>query len=213
VTTVVTTQDRLGIEESRGGSQPRVAILILNWNGMRETVETLESLQHLQYSNCEVVLVDNGSTDGSCEAVATAFPTVRLIVPPTNLGVAGGRNCGLEAILQQSDIDYVLFLDNDVTVEPSLLNKLVAAATQDPALGIVGPIVYYHADPQRIWSAGSRFIFRAGSQPVEADESSRYAIAPRGYRVCRCHLWLLYAGQAACIRGNRPLQSALFYGV
>lgn len=104
---------------SQHGSQPRVAILILNWNGIRDTLETLESIQRLQYSNFEVVLVDNGSTDGSREAIATAFPTVRLITPPANLGVAGGRNLGLEAILQQPDVDYVLFLDNDVTAEPS----------------------------------------------------------------------------------------------
>jgi hypothetical protein len=141
-------------------TQPRVAILILNWNGIRDTLETLESVQRLQYDNFEVVLVDNGSTDGSREAIATAFPAVRLIASPTNLGVAGGRNLGIEAILQQPDVDYVLFLDNDVTVEPSLLDKLVAAAKRDATLGIVGPIVYYHSDPQRIWSAGSRFIFR-----------------------------------------------------
>jgi GT2 family glycosyltransferase len=156
----VTTGDKSGSEWPQHGSQPRVAILILNWNGIRDTLETLESVQQLQYSNFEVVLVDNGSTDGSREAIATAFPTVRLIAPPTNLGVAGGRNLGLEAILRQPDVDYVLFLDNDVTLEPSLLDKLVAEANKDAALGIVGPIVYYHSDPRRIWSAGSRFIFR-----------------------------------------------------
>lgn len=160
MTTVVTTQDRSGIEESRGGSQPWVAILILNWNGMRDTLETLESVQRLDYTNFEVVLVDNGSTDGSPEAIMAAFPTVRLIAQPTNLGVAGGRNVGIETILQQSGIDYILILDNDVTVEPSLLDKLVAAAKGDATLGIIGPVVYYHSDPQRIWSAGSRFIFR-----------------------------------------------------
>lgn len=141
-------------------SQPQVAILILNWNGMRDTLQTLESVQQLHYGNYEVVLVDNGSTDGSREAITTAFPTVRLIAPPANLGVAGGRNLGIETILQRPSIDYVLILDNDVTVEPSLLDKLVAAAKGDVALGIVGPIVYYHRDPQRIWSAGTRFMFR-----------------------------------------------------
>lgn len=156
----MTKEDRSGTEGPQHGSQPRVAILILNWNGRRDTLETLESVQRLQYTNFDVVLVDNGSTDGSREAITAAFPTVRLIAQPTNLGVAGGRNLGIETILQRPGIDYILFLDNDVAVEPSLLDKLVAAATRDAALGIVGPIVYYHSDPQRIWSAGSRFIFR-----------------------------------------------------
>lgn len=145
---------------SEQAAQPRVAILILNWNGMRDILDTLQSVQRLQYGNFEVVLVDNGSTDGSREAIATAFPTVRLIALPTNLGVAGGWNLGLEVILQQPDVNFVLFLDNDVTVEPSLLDKLLEAAKRDATLGIVGPIVYYHSDPKRIWSAGSRFIFR-----------------------------------------------------
>ncbi|HWQ70199.1 MAG TPA: glycosyltransferase family 2 protein, partial [Patescibacteria group bacterium] len=157
---MVTTIDGSGIEGSQSGFQPRVAILILNWNGMRDTLQTLESVQQLHYVNYEVVLVDNGSTDGSREAITTAFPTVRLIAPPANLGVAEGRNLGIETILQRSDIDYILILDNDVTVEPSLLDKLVAAAKGDATLGIIGPVVYYHSDPQRIWSAGSRFIFR-----------------------------------------------------
>src|SRR5574337_1158493 len=74
---LVAAEDRSGTRGPRYGSQPRVAILILNWNGMRETLETLESLQRLRYRNCEIVLVDNGSTDGSREAVATAFPAVR----------------------------------------------------------------------------------------------------------------------------------------
>ena len=148
------------MERSEQRAQPRVAILILNWNGMRDTLDTLQSVQRLQYDNFEVVLVDNGSTDGSREVIATAFPTVRLIAPPTNLGVAGGRNLGIEAILRQPDVSYVLILDNDVAVEPLLLDKLVEAAERDAALGIVGPIIYYHSDPQRIWSAGSRFIFR-----------------------------------------------------
>jgi len=141
-------------------SSPKVAILILNWNDKRNTLETLESVRGLQYANFEVFLVDNSSTDGSVEVISKDFPEVHLLVSRDNLGVAEERNLGLNTILHHADVDYVLFLDNDVTVEPPLLNKLVEAAEREAALGIVGPIVYYHSDPQRIWSAGSRFIFR-----------------------------------------------------
>jgi GT2 family glycosyltransferase len=141
-------------------SSPRVAVLILNWNDKRNTLETLESVRGLQYANFEVFLVDNGSTDGSVEAIAKDFPEVRLLVSRENLGAAGGRNLGLETILHHADVDYVMFLDNDVIVEPALLDKLVEAAETEPTLGIAGPIVYYYSDPRRIWSAGSRFIFR-----------------------------------------------------
>lgn len=127
---------------------------------MRDTLETLESVNNLHYENVEIFVVDNGSTDHSCEAIATTFPCVRLIVSPENLGVAGGRNFGLQAILRCPEIDYVLFLDNDVTAEPTLLDTLVAAAEARPEIGILGPIVYYRDDPKRIRSDGVAIVFR-----------------------------------------------------
>ncbi len=143
-----------------GNTPPKVAILILNWNDRSNTRETLESVRGLRYPNFAVFLVDNGSTDGSVEAIAREFPEVHLIASQENLGVAAGRNLGLKAIFPRPDVDYILFLDNDVSVEPCLLDKLVEAAETQADLGIVGPIVYYHSDPRRIWSAGSDFIFR-----------------------------------------------------
>ncbi len=158
------------------GLSPRVAILILNWNDLRNTVETLTSVRNLEYPNFEVWVVDNGSTDGSREAVASQFPEVRVILSPKNLGVAGGRNVGLEAILGRDHADYVLILDNDVAVEPRLLDKLVAAAEAQPDLGIVGPIIYYYSDPRRIWSAGASIVFRE----VTAKSSAKNCLEKKG---------------------------------
>lgn len=163
-------------------AQPRVAILILNWNGIRDTLETLESVQRLQCDNFEVVLVDNGSTDGSREAIVTAFPTVRLIASPTNLGVAGGRNLRIEAILQQPDVDYVLFLDNDVTLEPSLLDKLVEAVDGHPDVGILGPIVYFQSDPTRIRSDGVAIVFREVTAKSPAKNRLEKGNRPKGVK-------------------------------
>jgi GT2 family glycosyltransferase len=132
---------------------PRVAVLILNWNDKSSTLETLESVRGLTYPHFEVFLVDNVSADMSRKAVADRFPEVRIISSPVNLGVAGGRNLGLKVILERPDIDYVLFLDNDVTVESRLLDKLVEAAESQADLGIIGPTIYYSSDPRRIWSA------------------------------------------------------------
>jgi GT2 family glycosyltransferase len=139
---------------------PKVAISILNWNDFPNTAETLSSVKGLVYPNYEVWVVDNGSIDGSREKLLAQFPEFRLISSSKNLGCPGGRNLGLEAILSQSDNDYVLFLDNDVILEPRLLDKLIEAAESKVHLGIIGPIVYYHADPHRIWSAGARIVFR-----------------------------------------------------
>jgi GT2 family glycosyltransferase len=145
---------------SMRGTSPKVAILILNWNGMHDTAETLASVRRLKYQEFQTFLVDNGSVDGSLHAIAAGFPEVHLLPSPRNLGVAGGRNFGLEAILDRSDAGYVLILDNDVAVEPDMLDKLVEAAEMRADIGIVGPIVYYQSDPRRIWSAGARIVFR-----------------------------------------------------
>jgi GT2 family glycosyltransferase len=145
---------------SQYGSQPRVAILILNWNGLRDTLETLGSVNNLQYENVEIFVVDNGSTDYSHEVIAATFPGVHLIASPENLGVAGGRNLGLQTILRHPEIDYVLFLDNDVMAGPTLLDTLVTVAEVRPEIGILGPIVYYQDDPKRIRSDGVAIVFR-----------------------------------------------------
>jgi GT2 family glycosyltransferase len=133
---------------------PKVAILILNRNGLRNTLETLESVRGLRYPNLSVFLVDNGSTDGSVETIAREFPEVHLIVSQENLGVAAGRNLGVETIVLHRDDAYVMLLDNDVTLEPYLLDKLIEAAERDDILGIVGSIVYYHSDPRRPGARG-----------------------------------------------------------
>lgn len=143
-----------------GNTPPKVDILILNWNGKRDTLETLESVKGLNYENFDVWVVDNGSIDGSREAIAVQFPEVHVLAAPENLGVAGGRNFGLERILPRSDVEYVLILDNDVALEICLLHKLVAAAESEADIGIVGPVIYYHSDPRRIWSAGASIVFR-----------------------------------------------------
>jgi GT2 family glycosyltransferase len=143
-----------------GDTPPKVAILILNWNDRRNTLETLESVRDLRYPNLAVFLVDNGSTDGSVEVVSEQFHEVHLIVSPENLGAPAGRNLGLEEILRHSDAEYVLILDNDVILEPCLLNTLIESVEKETDVGIVGPIIYYYAQPKRIWSAGKSMVFR-----------------------------------------------------
>jgi hypothetical protein len=170
------------MERSEQRTQPRVAILILNWNGIPDTLETLKSVSNLRYENVETFVVDNGSTDHSREKIATTFPGVHLIVSPENLGVAGGRNLGLQAILRRAEINYVLFLDNDVTAEPILLDTLVAAAEARPEIGILGPIVYYQDDPKRIQSDGVAIVFREVTAKSPAKNRLEKGNRPKGVK-------------------------------
>ena len=132
-------------------SQPKVAALVLNYNGKDVTLLTLESLLAMDYPACDVVVVDNGSNDGSWEAVEEAFPQVRQVKVPENHGISFGMNFGLRWVLEH-DHDYALILNNDIEVAPDMLTEMIKVAESDPKIGCVGPKSYYYSDRQRIWS-------------------------------------------------------------
>jgi len=130
---------------------PLVYAVILNWNRCEDTLACLASLSRLDYPNLRVLLVDNGSSDGTPEAVARQFPDVEVIVNESNLGFAAGCNVGLRHALERG-ADYIFLLNNDTLVDPAALNHLIALS--GPNVGIVAPKIYYAADPTRIWSVG-----------------------------------------------------------
>ena len=134
-------------------SVPRLAIVVLNWNGRADTLECLASLGRIDYSNFDVILVDNGSVDGTVEAVKEHFPAVKVMENGVNLGFAEGNNRGVASALE-GGADFVLLLNNDTTVDPDLLTALAEGAERFPRAGIYGPKIYYHAEPKRIWYAG-----------------------------------------------------------
>lgn len=97
---------------------PKVGVVVLNWNGWRDTVECLRSLHSLIYPNYQIIVVDNGSTDGSVERVRGVFPSLPLIETGKNLGYAGGNNRGIARALDMA-AEYVLILNNDVKIAPT----------------------------------------------------------------------------------------------
>jgi GT2 family glycosyltransferase len=140
---------------------PRVMIIVLNWNGLADTLACLASLARLDYPAHEVVVVDNGSTDDSVAAVRANYPRVTLIETGENLGYVGGNNVGLE-YARAMGADYALLLNNDTEVAPDFLRLLVEAAEANPATGIVGPTIYYFDRPNVVWSAGGDIDWRRG---------------------------------------------------
>jgi len=140
---------------------PRVGIVILNWNRRQETLDCLASLGRLEYPDYEIVVVDNGSEDGSAAAIAERQPAVTLIQAQSNLGFAVGNNLGLE-YLRRTRAGYFLLLNNDTEVAPDFLLRLVQAAEADPRVGAVGPTIYYDDRPEMIWSAGGLIDWQRG---------------------------------------------------
>jgi GT2 family glycosyltransferase len=135
-----------------------VIVIVLNWNGKDDTIECLASLQNLTYANYEVVVVDNGSTDGSVSAIRECFPAVTLIENDVNLGFAEGNNVGIRFALERG-ADYALLLNNDTVVDGRLLAELVSVAESDDRIGVVGPKMYFFDAPQTIWTAGGTIHF------------------------------------------------------
>lgn len=138
---------------SPGDSLPRVAIIVLNWNRRDDTLACLDSLTKLTYRIYRIILVDNGSTDDSVNAVRTRFPLVQIIETGANLRFAGGNNVALKEVLRDGD-DYALLLNNDTTVEPDFLSHMVESAREDDLIGLVSPKILYFQRPDVIWFAG-----------------------------------------------------------
>src|SRR3972149_5968710 len=138
---------------------PFVCIVILNWNGWSDTLECVKSCRGLTWPNFRIVLVDNGSTNGSEEHLRRQLPDLEILQSGSHLGFAGGCNVGIRYALN-SGADLVWLLNNDTVTDPEALTRLVEAMEGDASAGIAGSKIYYHNDPSRIWFAGG--IWRKG---------------------------------------------------
>jgi hypothetical protein len=158
-----------------------VGVIVLNWNGGDDTLACLASLARLDYPAFEVVVVDNGSTDGSVPAVRRRFPEAVLLLNGENLGYTGGNNVGLLHVLDRG-LDYALLLNNDTEVAPDFLRILIEAAEADPAVGIAGPMIYYYDRPAVIWSAGGAIDWRRGRTwmvGLDEQDTGQFGTEPR----------------------------------
>jgi GT2 family glycosyltransferase len=141
---------------------PSVAIIVLTWNGRDLTLDCLSSLIRLDYANYHVIVVDNGSRDDTVGAIRQKYPAVTVIENGENLGFAEGNNVGIRRALA-CGFDYVLLLNNDTVVDHQMLRTLVGVADSDARIGIVGPLIYYHDDPEVVWSAGNAIDWRTAT--------------------------------------------------
>jgi len=133
----------------------RVVVVILNWNGGDLTLRCIESLRQSHYPDSQVLVVDNGSTDGSLEEIVKSCPEADIIKNPRNLGFAEGCNQGIAWGLNWG-ADYVMVLNNDTWMDPHMISNLVAAATAHDDRVAVIPKIYLASDPLRFWFAWGR---------------------------------------------------------
>ena len=139
---------------------PKVAVIVLNWNGVNDTSDCLESLKKIAYPDYEVVVVDNGSDGEDVRVLKEKFGDyIHIIENDRNYGFAEGNNIGIRYALSAFEPACCLLLNNDTIVAPDLLSELIKVAENDDRIGILGPKIYYQDFKGRsdvIWYAGGK---------------------------------------------------------
>jgi len=154
-------------------SSPRVVIVILNWNGYRDTVTCMQSLREIAYPSCEVVIVDNGSTDGSVARLREEFKDVVYLENQENIGYTGGNNVGIRYAMEHG-AEYVWILNNDTKVPADALTRLIAAAEKDLKSGLIGPKILQMENPELAYSMVGRLnMWFPWPDRMEGEEGSK----------------------------------------
>lgn len=140
----------------------KIVVIILSMNQRERTLKCLSSLYSIKSQPFDVILWDNGSTDGTQEAVRTKFPDVLVHYHPENLGVASGRNSAAELAIRQFNPTHLMFLDNDMLFDPGFIDALAAPFLSDEKVGQTQAKLLFMDDKQRINDGGGariNFVF------------------------------------------------------
>lgn len=137
---------------------PLVSIIVTNWNGEKYIGKCLNSLLSQSYPNCEIIVVDNGSSDGSLKILRGYGSRIRLIANKENLGFAAGNNVGIRTAQGEALVIY----NNDAIANREWLSTLVRGLKEPPEADIVSGIIYYHQSDDVIWSDVGRIDLITG---------------------------------------------------
>jgi GT2 family glycosyltransferase len=190
-------------------SHPYVGVVLLNWNGTEDTLACLESLRNSDWSQQTTIVVDNGSDEDIGGELEMYFPDAILIRNLANLGFAGGMNVGIRRALDLG-ADYVLLLNNDTVVEPSMLSALVDVAMKHPDTGIVSPLELFRDAPQVVASAGRHCNLRHAYQGPPLHMGARDTGQFRGVQEIDVSSGTAMLVPSAVIREVGPLDEELF---
>lgn len=131
-------------------TQPKVSVIIVNWNGLAWLTTCLPSLAKVTYPNLEVIVVDNGSTDGSLDYLQRSPVVTTVVRNDTNLGFAYPNNQGIE----RATGELILCLNNDMSYDPGFIEPLVDAC-QQPGIGAAQPKMVRLREPSKLDGVGS----------------------------------------------------------
>ncbi len=172
-------------------TSPKVAIILVNWNNLPDTIDCLESLKKATYPNYEIVLVDNASHGDDTKVLKDRYSDyIRVIENDENRGFAEGCNIGMRDALDR-EADLLVLLNNDTIVAPDFLDKIVEAVQSDEKVGIAGGKVYCHEIPDMIWFAGGIIDYRKGETPIigsGATDKDQFEEIKEVDWICGCYM-------------------------
>ncbi len=135
----------------------KVIVLILSYNGKHLLEESISSYLTNDYPNFEVVVIDNGSTDGTMEWVKMNYPDVYVHRTEKNLRYSGGLNFGMQYAFDEKKADFALITNNDVKADKGLISALVETALSDDKIAFSIGKVYYYDEPNVLQTVGKKY--------------------------------------------------------
>lgn len=151
---------------------PTVHIIILNWNGLEDTLECLSSLENLTYSAVRIIVVDNASKDNQAETIEQKFPEAVVLKQTENLGFCGGCNVGIKYAIA-AGADFVMLLNNDTLVPPDLIEKLLAGFEKLENAGAVSPIILEYPATEKVQFSNAKWEAAQG-EFILSEEGEKY---------------------------------------
>jgi GT2 family glycosyltransferase len=161
---------------------PLVTVVIPNWNGAHHLPTCLESLQRQTYPQVEVIVADNGSTDGSLNLLARDYPKVRVLALGQNLGFTGACNAGMQAARG----DLVILFNNDTEADPGWVGEVVAAFQRHPEAGIVASKMLLFDQRDTFHTAGDFYRMDGvpGNRGVWQKDTGQYDVEEYVFSAC-----------------------------
>lgn len=137
-----------------------VSIILINYNGNKDTLDCVESIKKSDYENYNIIVVDNASKKENyinLKVSLNHYEKVKLLRSDENLGFSGGNNLGIKYSLDKMASDYILLLNNDTLIKENTVSELVSLAEANKNCGICGAKIYFYPEVSKIWYAGGKF--------------------------------------------------------
>ncbi len=178
---------------------PKISVIVINYNGRHFLKECFESLKKVNYTNYDVFLMDNCSTDGSVDYVKKEFTWVKILAFKKNYAVAEGYNLASQEI----KTEYLYFLNNDTKVDKSFLKEAIKPMLKDNKVAVCGSKMYFYDKPQYLNYAGGKITpigggFEEGFNQKDTEEFDR--IKTTG----------LACGGAMLVRRSKFIEAGMF---